>query len=1141
MHYNNRVRLSKLAFAIAIAISAVPAFAQNTTSAIGGRITNADGKAVAGAQVTIVHNESGSISNAATDAEGRYSARGLRAGGPYTITITKDGVTEKRENVFLNLAETASVDAKLGGAQAIDKIVVTGSNLTSDKFSPNAMGAGTSISRQELDAFASIKRNLGDYARIDPRVSQTDKERGELSVAGQNSHYNSITVDGASINDTFGLEANGLPTLKQPISIDSIQSVQINVSNYDVTQKGYTGANVNAVTKSGTNDFHGSLSYVYRDDNWVGKRYNRTDGSYSDAPAFEESTKGFTLGGPIIKDKLFFFAAYEELKSTRNAPALGPIGSPLTNIGITPSAIASAQALSTSQYKIDIGSSAIPSGTELSVKDSLLKLDWNINANHRASIRYAKTDQTEPIFPNFFSTPSTALSLSSDWYNQVKTIETTVAQVFSDWTPTFSTEAKFSLRDYHSEPKNNAKLPLIVLSFTGALPAGTPTSVLGGTRNLDFGTERSRHFNILDTKTQDGYFGANWVLGAHELKFDADYSANKVFNGFLQDVNGNYTFSCQNSSATYTYSFGTINCATATAAQIEAAVLENYSKGRPTTYQVQVPLGSNTLQDAVAKFTVKNYAGAVQDTWTINPNLTIMYGVRLDTPSINEKPAANAAAAAPTTINPTTGRQAGGFGLDNTNTIDGQKLLQPRFGFNYTFDSARPTQLRGGFGLFQGAAETVWISNAFSNPGVLTRVIGCGGSFAACPATGGIFSPDPAAQITNFAGAVPAANVDFIQSGLGQPAVWKANLAFEHELPFWGVVASVEYLYTKTKTGIYYQHLNLGAPTRTGAADGRDLFYTPSGYNPACWTAGGAAITTGVCVDRRSRALSNPNFANVLLAAETDKGHGNVATIAFSRALTKDWGWSLSYTRTDATEVSGLTSSVSNSNWAARSIFNPNENTEANSVYLVKDRINGTLNWRHSFFSGFKTEIGFFYEGRTGKPYSWTFNNDMNGDGLAGNDLMYIPKAPGSGEVVFLGDTAADHTNEAKFWDIVNSNPQLSGSRGQVMKRNTSFSPWTNTIDMRVSQQVPSFFKGHKAVFILDVLNLGNMLNKKWGRIDEVPFASNGGQPRGFVNFVGIDAAGRYIYSVGQVADLSTRQVTGESQWAVQATFRYEF
>ena len=435
----------------------------------------------------------------------------------------------------------------------------------------------------------------------------------------------------------------------------------------------------------------------------------------------------------------------------------------------------------------------------------------------------------------------------------------------------------------------------------------------------------------------------------------------------------------------------------------------------------------------------------------------------------------------------------------------------------------------------------MWLSNPFSNTGVATRIIGCGNSFAACPATGGIFSPNPATQISNFAGAVPAANVDFLDPSLGQPSVWKANLAFETELPFWGVVASVEYLYTKNKTALYYQHLNLGAATRTGAADGRDLFYTASGYNPACWTAGGAAITTGVCVDRRSRALSNPNFNNVLLAAETDKGRGNVATVAFSRALAKDWGWSLSYTYTTATEVSGLTSSVSNSNWAARAVFNPNENTEANSVYLVKDRVNGTLNWRHSFFEGFKTEVGFFYEGRTGKPYSWTFNNDMNGDGLAGNDLMYIPKAPGSGEVVFLGDSATDHTNESKFWDIVNSNPQLSGSRGQVMKRNTSFSPWTNTVDLRVSQQIPTFFKGHKAVFILDVLNFGNLLNKKWGRIDEVPFASNGGQPRGFVNFVGIDAAGRYIYSVGQVADLTTRQATGESQWAVQATVRYEF
>jgi hypothetical protein len=232
---------------------------------------------------------------------------------------------------------------------------------------------------------------------------------------------------------------------------------------------------------------------------------------------------------------------------------------------------------------------------------------------------------------------------------------------------------------------------------------------------------------------------------------------------------------------------------------------------------------------------------------------------------------------------------------------------------------------------------------------------------------------------------------------------------------------------------------------------------------------------------------------------------------------------------------------VSNSNWAARSIFNPNENTAANSVYLIKDRYNGTVNWRHNFIEGFKTEIGVFYESHTGKPYSWTFNNDMNGDGLAGNDLMYIPKGPGSGEVVFLGDTAADRSNESRFWDKVNSNPQLSASRGGVVQRNSSFSPWTHNFDMRISQQLPSYFKGHRAVFILDFLNVGNMLNKKWGHIDEIGFQSNGGQPRGFVNFVGLDAAGKYIYSVTNISDLTTRQTRGESQWAMQATFRYEF
>ena len=1014
---------------------------------------------------------------------------------------------------------------------------MTGSAGRSDKFSKSNMGTGTNIGSRELAALGSIARNLTDYARTDARISQTDKERGEISAGGQNSRFNSITIDGVGINDTFGLEANGLPTAKQPISIDAIQSVQVNVSNYDVTQKGYTGANINAVTKSGTNEFKGSVYYVFRDDNLVGKRYNATADTYVEAPAFKENTKGITLGGPIIKDKLFFFASLEDLVSTRTAPAFGPLGSAQTNVGITPSAIAGAQSIAKTKYGIDIGSVDVPSGTQLSVKDALIKLDWNISDDHRASLRYSKTEQKDPIFPGF---SATGLSLNSHWYSQNKTIETAVAQWFADWTPTFSTELKVSSRDYDSVPVNNSNLPAIGLSFAGSLPGATVSS---STRFLNFGTERSRQKNVLRTKTADTYFGANWVVGAHEVKFGGDYSANDVYNAFLQNVNGNYTFGCINSSATVTYAIGAINCTTDTAERREAAILENFSRGRPTSYQVQVPVAGGSIDNAIAQFNLKNMGAFIQDTWKINRQLTVMYGVRLDAPSVSERPLANATVALPMVAgDATTGvRQSGGFGLDNTQTIDGQDLYQPRVGFNYSFDSARPMQLRGGLGLFQGAAANVWLSNPFSNPGVATRTLGCGISgFSAC-AGEGLFSANPATQPTNFVGATPAANVDLLQPGLAQPAVWKGNLAFEHELPWGGLVLGAEYLYTKNKQSIYYEHLNLGAATKTGT-DGRQLFFTAQGYNPACWTATGGTLTTGACAGFRAKALSNPNFNDVLLAAKTDEGGGNLATLSVSKPQSKGFGWGLAYTYTDATEVSGLSSSTANSNWAGRASKNPNELVASNSAYLVRDRLNANLTWQKAFFDNLKTTVGVFYEGRSGKPYSWTFNNDLNGDGLGGNDLMYIPSAFASGEVIFRGDTPASMANEQRFWDIVKANPDLAKSIGGVTKRNDSFAQWTNSFDMRFSQELPGFYKKNKAVFVLDLFNVGNMINKRWGHIDEIAFQSNGGQARSFVDFAGLDASGKYIYNVrNTVESAEIRQAKGESQWAIQATIRYEF
>jgi hypothetical protein len=1131
------LRLTKLALALSIALAAsVPAMAQNTTSAIGGRVSISDGKPAAGAKVTIVHTESGSVSNVVADADGRYSARGLRVGGPYTVTITKDGVTEKYDNVFLTLAETATVDVQLGGP-AMQTVTIAG-QAAGSKFNRSSMGSGTSIGRAELAALASVSRSLADYARNDPRLAQTDKDRGEISAGGQNSRYNSITIDGVSISDTFGLEFNGLPTNKQPISIDSIQSVQVNISNYDVTQKGYTGANINAVTKSGTNDWKGSAYRVYRDERVSGDLYNQTSDTYSKVPAFSEKTNGLTIGGPLIKDKLFLFASAEDSNSSRSSPSFGPLGSNLTNVGITPSAIAGVQQIARDKYGFDAGSPNV-AYIPVTVRDRLVKLDWNINDDHRANFRWQKTQQQEQPRLNY---SPTNLYMTSQLYTEIKPIESSVAQLFSDWTPNFSTEAKISRRDSGKSYTNAAFLPSMSLQQVGGLPAGSPAGVSTSSRFLNFGTDFSRHFNSLDTKTLDAYFGGTWTHGSHEVKGGIDFTKNDVFNAFVQGTNGSYTFNCITSSATVTYSFGAVNCQTSPAALIEQAALENFSRGRPVSYSATMPVAGATLNDSAAIWTLANTGLFLQDTWTISPRLTMTFGARYDKASTDDRPRKNEKVALPAvagtygTTAATLVRATGGFGIDNQVTIDGDALFQPRVGFNYRLATVRNTQVRGGMGLFGGAAANVWLGNPFANNGMTKFDVGCGGSFAPCVGEG-LFSPDPLKQRA-IAGTAPAVAVDVLAPGLSQPSVWKANVAVDHELPWFGMVASLEYLHTNVKSGLYFQNLNLGAPTRTGT-DGRPMFWTETGYTASCANGTGGFTTSGACAGHRNRALSNGAYTNVIRIAETDKGGGNLATLQLSSSKSRELKWSLAYTYTDATEVSNLSSSTANSSWNGRPSFNPNEEVVANSTFLVKDRINASLTWEKRFFDVYKTTFGAFYEGKTGKPFSWTFNNDMNGDGANSNDLMYIPKAFGSGDVVFRGDSATSKVNETKFWAYVDAHPELKRSAGGVTHRNDSYAPWVNSVDLRLTQEVPGFKTGHKGVFVLDFMNFGNLLNKKWGRINEVAFS--GGTSRSFVDYAGMQD-GKYVYQMRDVPeDYIVKQEKLESQWAIQATMRYEF
>lgn len=1058
MNHANRVRRSKLTLGLLAVLATAPVFAQSTSAGLGGRVVGADGQPVANAEVVIVHTESGTVSRAVTGADGQYNARGLRVGGPYTITTTAPGGgADTEQGVFLNLDRVNQVDLTIGSdVTDLDAVQATYAGGF-EVFSSTKMGAGSNVTRDQIEAFPSIERSLQDYARLDPRVVQTDKSRNEISVGGQNPRYNAIRVDGISTNDAFGLESNGLPTPKQPFSMDAIQEIAVDVANYDVTITGGVGGVINAVTKSGTNEFSGSVYGLYRDSSMVRENENGTD-----FDGFEdETTFGATFGGPLVKDKLFFFFNYEKYEQGAPAPSFGPVGSGASNIvGITTQDIARVQEIARG-YGFDAGEFGV-GGADTTSEEYGLKIDWNINDNHRANFRYGTSDQSVAQFPDFFSD---SLSLSTHAYQRDYKFDTYSAQLFSDWSDTFSTEAKVSFRDYSAVRTPTANLPEIAIDI--------------GDNTLYVGTEENTHANILETETVNAFFAGNLFLGDHTVKFGFDYEDNEIYNLFGRRTNGVYVFDS----------------------------IDDFAAGTSRRYQLFYPANGN-IDNMAAVWGLRNVGVFVQDMWAVNYNLTLTAGLRYDRPMVQDEPAYNAAAS---TL----------FGFDNSQTIDGNYLLQPRFGFNYTFDSERQTQVRGGFGLFQGAAANVWLSNPFTNTG-----LGYTDYFISNGING--FDPDPADQF----GLIPAGSlggtqsIDFVDPDLAQPSVWKANLAIEHELPWWGVAASAEVIFTEVKEAIYYQHLNLGSVTGYGQ-DGRALYWNAAGFNPANWNQSGNSAR-GVS----ARANRNSSFNDAIIARPSSKGESQQLTLSLNKPFNEgNWSWLASYTFTNATEVSPLTSSTSGSQWGNNVSFDPNGDVASTSSYEIKDRFAAAVTWKRAFFGDYNTMVAGFYEGRSGRPYSYAFDNDANGDGRFGNDLLYIPTGPG--DVVF-----ANPAEEAAFWNFVYNDEYLSSRRGRVAERNGATSDWVNQFDIRVTQELPGFMTGHKSEIWLDILNVGNLINKDWGQIEEIGFPG----ARGVVEYGGVDpATGKYVYRFNTPDSPRIYDDRGISRWSLQVGFRYKF
>jgi outer membrane receptor for ferrienterochelin and colicin len=1086
--------MSKLTLGLVAALAAAPAFAQSTSAGVGGVVTASGGQPVAGAEVTILHVESGTISRATTDASGRWTSRGLRVGGPYTITITKPGEGAKtEEGVFLGLNQVGVVNAEFGeDITTLAGVTAVATAGASSVFSSAKMGAGTNITQEQIETLPSINRNIQDFVRLDPRITQSDKNRGELSVGGQNPRYNAIRIDGVNTSDTFGLESNNFPTIRQPVSMDAIEAINVDISNYDTTITGATGAVIDAVTKSGTNEFHGSVYGVYRDGDMVG------DNPTSGAPFTgfnEERTYGATFGGPILKDKLFFFVNYEKFERDRAASSFGPVGSDATNIvNITQAQIDEAKQIAQDVYGVDIGSTDAPTSVKQEVEEYAAKIDWNITDDHRLSARFSRLEQVDPTLAG---ASSTSLSFDSRWYDIVKNVDTSVVQLFSDWSDTFSTEFKIGRRTYDSLSNVYARLPQVSIGF-GA--ANDPD--MGAAPFLNFGADEFRHGNEIRTTTDNAFGAANWYLGDHTLKFGFDYEENDVFNLYAQNIWGSYTF----------------------------ANLDAFRNGEYGEYRLNAPVPGNDFDSVAMRYKHRNTGLFVQDSWAVNYNLTLLFGLRADLPDLDDVPVHNELVQEI-------------YGLDNRNTLD-KALIQPRFGFNYTFDGDRPSQLRGGFGLFQGAAANVWVGNSYQNSGF--GLIGYNAFpngiaalseaereavWAALPVT-----MDPDNPTTPAPAAGYSMMVNLMDKDIEQPSVWKANLAFDTELPWYGIVASAELLLTKVNNALHFERLDLGTPTYTGGVDGRNLYWGNL-YGTASGTRANGGIHDGQTISQIADTI--PGYENVtgwhgdgvILMKNTDEGRSAQFTVGLDKPLIDSWGWSLAYTYTNATEVNPLTSSRAISNWSNKAVFDPNEAVAATSNYEIRDRFLGTVSFRKAFFGDNDTVFSLIYEGRSGTPVSWRYLNDMNGDGYT-NDLLYVPGGPG--DVLFTGGAEM----EASFFDWLSRNPNLARYSGRVVERNSDRNPWVNNFDVRISQQLPGFFNGHKSEIWVDLMNVGNLINKDWGQI---PYQSPYSDMRA-VRFIGLDeATGKYVYNFDEAAVYKRFLTDPESRWSVQVGFRYSF
>jgi hypothetical protein len=1004
-----------------------------TTSALGGRILDANGEALIGANVLAVHTPSGTVYGNSTDLEGYYRIPGMRVGGPYTITVSYTGYEDfKREGIFLTLGQTFQFNSTMQEtATELEGIVITSSRA--DIFDGNRTGQETVIDEKTINEIPTITRAIGDYARFNPLASIGEGGDGfTISLAGQNNRYNAIYIDGAVNNDAFGLAGggtNGGQTGVQPISIDAIEQFQIAIAPFDVRQSGFAGGSINAVTRSGTNNLEGSAYYFLRNEGLAGDTPGANIETREPLDEFSASTYGFRLGGPIIKNKLFFFVNAEIQRDETPQP----FEFSTYNGDATEGDINNLVNFVQDSYGYDVG--LFDNNTAfLNSEKFLVKFDYNLNDNNKLSLRHSYVNAE-----NLEARRSSRGSL-----NFINGSEFFVSQ-------TNSTALELNTL-IGSTMSNNLKIGLTIVRDDRD-PDGSPFPTVfledGDNGSINFGAERFSTANLLnqDIFTINNDFSI--YKGRHNLVFGVNFEYFNAGNLFIRNNYGRYRWFNDDDSG--------------------MTGLQQFVAGMPATqYERSFSQVDNVAGDesaAIAEFGQMLLGFYAQDEFQVNNDFKLTYGLRIDIPfwptdqPVNEE------------FNNTTIPAIESFGYDLKGAqtgqfVDPQLLFSPRVGFNYNVNGADKTQIRGGAGIFTSRLPLVWPGGAYNNYGFN---VGEGGG------NNVEFEPDVQKQpvMADLDNPVPSGQVDLFAADFKLPQVLKINVAIDHKLP-WGLIGTLEGIYTKNINAVRYENLNLKPSTSnlTAGGDTRPLFL-------------GTQAQFGDDV-------IDPTYTYIMLGSNTSEGYSYNIAATLTRPFTNGFTASLSYSYGDSFNAFDGTSSQNNSQWRGyHSVAGRNFVTGSQrSSFAAGHRIFGQFSYEISYADFGRSMLSLNINAETGGFFSHVVGGRnflfIDDGGFDNNELYYVPE---NANEAFLVDTEVDGVTytAAEQWAIldqfIEDDPHLSDRRGDYAERNGGRIPMQFTADLRFLQDfyIKVGGKKHTLQFTADIFNFTNMLNPEWG------------------------------------------------------------